>query len=249
MAVCRCPQSSGCTSARTFSGVTAKCRRVDAENPALALVPHAVAVDRCPSPRSPCCRRPARGCGAARSASSRAVEASSSAVRAATRCFKLGVEPLELPGLAVKLGEDPDLGAQHLGDDRHRHVVHRAHLVAAQAIHIGQMDGGDEDHRRLLEARMLADHRRELEAVEIGHADVDQNDGDFRLEQVLERLAAGRCLDQIFAELPQDHLIAQQLRRLIVDQQDIDLVVLRSFRLSRSSGAATCAAPTAIARC
>ena len=36
---------------------------------------------------------------------------------------------------------------------------------------------------------MLADHRRQLEAVELGHADIDQDDGDVVLEQMLERLA------------------------------------------------------------
>ena len=36
---------------------------------------------------------------------------------------------------------------------------------------------------------MLADHRRELEAVELRHADVDQDDGDLVLQQMLERLA------------------------------------------------------------
>ena len=32
---------------------------------------------------------------------------------------------------------------------------------------------------------MLADHRRQLVAVELGHADVDQHDGDLVLEQAL----------------------------------------------------------------
>ena len=48
---------------------------------------------------------------------------------------------------------------------------------------------------------MLADHRRELEAVELRHADVDQDDRDVRLEQLLQRLAADARLDQVLAEL------------------------------------------------
>ena len=39
---------------------------------------------------------------------------------------------------------------------------------------------------------MLADHRGELEAVELRHADVDQDDRDLVLEQMLQRLLAGR---------------------------------------------------------
>ena len=39
---------------------------------------------------------------------------------------------------------------------------------------------------------MLADHRGELKAVEIRHADVDQDDGDVVLQQMLQRLACRR---------------------------------------------------------
>ena len=135
---------------------------------------------------------------------SRAFDASSSAVRSATRRSSSRVELLELPRLAVQLGKHLDLGAQHLGNDRHRHIVHRAHLVAAQPVDVGQMDGGDEDDRGLLEPRMLADHGGQLEAVELRHADVDQHDGDVGLQQMLERLARRRRLDQVLAELAQD---------------------------------------------
>ena len=54
--------------------------------------------------------------------------------------FQLGIEPLQLPGLAVQLGKYPDFGAQHFRNDRHRHVVDRAHLIAAQPVQIGHLD-------------------------------------------------------------------------------------------------------------
>ena len=119
----------------------------------------------------------------------RALDASSSAVRSATRCSSSALSCSSCARLAVELGEHPDLGAQHLRHDRHRHVVDRAHLVAAQAVDVGEVDRRDEDDRGLLEARMLADHRGQLEAVELRHADVDQHDGDVGLQQMLERLA------------------------------------------------------------
>ena len=73
---------------------------------------------------------------------------------------------------------------------------------------------------------MLADHGGELEPVEFRHADVDQNDGDFVLEQVFERFAPRGGDDEIFAELLQNNLIGQQLRRLIVDQKDVYLFMV-----------------------
>ena len=212
------------------SGVTANCPGIDADRCACCpssqtILP--VVRSQSHEPMLPAASARLRRCSLS---SSRAVEASSSAVRSRDALLELGVEPLELPVLAIEIGEDADLGAQHLRHDRHRHIVHRAHLVAAQMIDLGEVDRRDEDHRDLLEARMLADHRGELEAVELRHADVHQDDGDLVLEQLLQRLLAGRGLDQILAQLAQDHLIGEQLRGLVVDQQDVDLVVRRHER-------------------
>ncbi len=163
---------------------------VDAEDAVLPVVPEAIAARFVPIPRAHVAGHQRKAssllalCGADR------VEASSSAVRADTRCSSSALTRSSCRGLAVELGKDLDLGPQHFRHHRHRHVIHRAHLVAAQAIDVGQMDGGDEDHRRLLEARMLADHRGELEAVELRHADVHEDHGDIRLQEVLQRLPA-----------------------------------------------------------
>ena len=42
-------------------------------------------------------------------------------------------------------------------------------------------------------------------------------------KQVLQRLPRRTGLDQVLAQLAQDDLVAEQLRRLIVDQQNVDL--------------------------
>ena len=162
--------------------------------------------------------------------------------------FKLGVEPLQLPGLAIKLREDPYLGAQHLRYHRHRNIVDRAHFVATKPVNIADLNGRDEDHRRLLEAGMLADHGGEFEAVQFRHAHVDQNDGDFVLEQIFERFAPGRGDDEIFSEFLQNNFIGEQLRRLIVDQKDVYLFDGPSSQLP-ISGVATCVWQEAVALC
>jgi hypothetical protein len=95
-----------------------------------------------------------------------------------------------LPGLAIEFREDLDLGAQHFRNHRHRDVIDRAHLVAAKPVDIADLNGGNEDHRRLLETRVLADHGRELETVQFRHADIEQDDRDFILEQIFQRLTA-----------------------------------------------------------
>ena len=167
--------------------------------------------------------------------------------------LELLVQPLQLLRRAIEVGEDPDLGAQDLRHHGDGDIVHGARLVAAQEVEIGEQDGGDEDDRRPPAARMVADHPGELEAVEIRHADVDQHDRDIGFEQVDERLLRRAGLEQRLAELLQDDLVAQQLGRLVVDQQDVDGIGghdgLRSIRRASLNGAATCGAPRAAARC
>ncbi len=136
------------------------------------------------------------------------------------------VEPLELPRLAIELGEDAHLRAQQLRHDRHGHIVDPARLVTLEAVEIGERDGGDEDDRRRLEARMVADHRRQLEAVELGHAHVDEDDGDVVLEQMREGLSRRLGRDEVLAQLLENRLVAEQLRALVVDQEDINGVLV-----------------------
>jgi len=155
--------------------------RIEPENLVLAFVPHPVAVDPVPIPGTHLAG--GNGKAAALLALDQPLVRFLELRRAgADAVLQLGVEPLELSRFAVELGEHLDLGTQHLGDDGHWHVIHRAHLVAAQPIEIADLDRRDEDDRGLAEARVLADHRGELEAVELGHADVDEDDGNLVLQ-------------------------------------------------------------------
>ena len=149
------------------------------------------------------------------------------ALRHAT--LQLDVELLELARLAVQVGEDPHLGAQQFRHHGHRHIIDRTRLIAAQQIQLAHLDRRDEDDRGAPAARMFADHRRQLEAIEVRHDDIDQHDGDLVSQQVLQRLVGRVRLDEVLAELGKDHLIAHQLGRLVVDQQDVD-------RLARAHG-------------
>ena len=244
---CRRCQSSGWMSARTFSAVTPKsflstpkipyCPSSQTHSPVLRF--------QSQEPMLPAASARLRRSSLCWSRIGRRLQ-----FRRAGRhpLLQLGVHALELPGLAVELGEHPDLCAQHLRHDRDRHVVDRAHFVAAQTIHLGQMDRRDEDHRSLLEPRMLPDHRGELEAIEIGHADIHQDHRDFRFQEMRQRLPAGRRLEQVLAEIIEYDLVAHQLGRLIVDQQDVDLSPVPAFASPANDGA-TYAAPTEAARC
>ena len=95
---------------------------------------------------------------------------------------------------------------------------------------------------------MFADHRGEFEAVQFRHADVDQDDGDVVLEQELERFAPRGRRDQVLAEFLQDDFIGEQLRRLIVHQKNVDLLLVHHLP-APISGGATYGWRAATARC
>jgi len=85
----------------------------------------------------------------------------------------------------------------------------------------------------------------ELEAVELRHADVDENDRNVVLEQELQGLARRRGLDQVLVQFVENDLVGEQLVGLIVDQEDVDFL----GHDSGLSGAATSAARTTAVRC
>ena len=162
--------------------------------------------------------------------------------------LQLAVQPLELAALAIELGEDLDLGPENLRDHRHRDIVDGPDLIAPEEIEIGQKHGRNEDDRGLLEARVLADHARELEAVEVGHVDIHQHDGDIGAQKMVEGLAGGIGDQEILAQFLEDGFVGQQLCRLVIDQQDIDLVVPVHISPLQPTCAARGVAPTAAAR-
>jgi hypothetical protein len=84
---------------------------------------------------------------------------------------------------------------------------------------------GDEDDRDVLEPGMLANHRRQLEAVQLGHAHVGQDDRDLPFQDLLECLFRRTDCDEVFAQLAQDRLVAEEFGWLVVDEEDVDRLV------------------------
>ena len=96
------------------------------------------------------------------------------------------------------------------------HVIDRArlHSRCTQVDDRSPVHRRDEDDRRLLKARMLADHRGQLEPVEVRHADVHEDDRDM---SVLRRCSSASLaepgLDEVLAELAEDRLVGRAASR------------------------------------
>jgi hypothetical protein len=65
----------------------------------------------------------------------------------------------------------------------------------------------------------------EFKSVELRHADIAENDSDVLLEQMLECLPGRPGFDQVFSEALQCRLVTEELRRLIVDKQNVNRIL------------------------
>jgi len=106
------------------------------------------------------------------------------------------------------------------GIERLRQVVDAAIFVPARDVGLVAVDRGDEDDRDLSRARVGADQRRGLEAVEVRHLHVEQDDRELVDQQRLQRLAPRAGRHQPLAQRRQRRLERHQIRRVVVYQQD-----------------------------
>src|SRR5262249_3332311 len=123
---------------------------------------------------------------------------------------------------------------QHFGMERLEDVVHRAELVAAKYVRLVAAQRCEKNDRRVARFVALANEARGLESGEIGHLYIEQDDREFAVEERFERSGARLRLDQALAALREDRLERQQIRRLIVDEQNVDLFVRGSHLCTAS---------------
>src|SRR5207245_2386958 len=92
-------------------------------------------------------------------------------------------------------------------------------------IGICEVNPGNKDDCSLLESRMLPDYVGQFKSIKLRHTHVHEHNRDVILQQDIECFTGRSCLDQIFAQVREDDLVAQEFGRLIIDHQDVDLSV------------------------
>ena len=128
--------------------------------------------------------------------------------------------PLQRPAVLLELREHRHLGAQHLGIERFEHVVHRTHSVAAQHRADVVVRSGQEHDRHIARARPPLDQPCRFHPVELGHAHVEQDQGDVVLEQQPQRLVPRARHQQRVAERLEHAVERMEVLLAIVDDQD-----------------------------
>ena len=86
------------------------------------------------------------------------------------------LRPAHLLACQPQVDEDGHLRPQDVRVERLHQVVDGAGLVAAEDVLRLLRDGGQEDDRHVARSLALLDQRGRLEAVEVGHLDVEQDE-------------------------------------------------------------------------
>ncbi len=149
--------------------------------------------------------------------------------------LQIVVEHFQLPGFAVQIDKDADLGAQHLGHNGHGDIVDRAAAVTLDLVGIGEVNSGNENDGCLLKPRVLTDDVGQFKTVQLGHAHIHQHHGNIGFQKDTERLGGSRRLDEILAQLCQNYFVTQQLGWLVIDHQDIDFFICLHKALTPAS--------------
>ncbi len=132
---------------------------------------------------------------------------------------------LDLLGHLVQLDEHPDLGPEDLRYDGGQDVVDRSQRVSLRRVHL-VAESRDENDRRVRRLAAAPDHGGRLQPVHVRHVDVEENDREFRVEQVPQRLSPRPGLHQVLAQSLQDRVVDQELFLQVVHHQDVDLLVV-----------------------
>src|SRR5262249_60544339 len=119
--------------------------------------------------------------------------------------------------------------------------------LTVQDVVIGESYSGDENDGCALISGVLADHLRHLETINLRHAHIHQHDGDIVLQKLFKCSARGAGLEQVFAQLCEDCLVAKQLAGLVIHHQDVDFGFwCHDLVFLSLTDAATYATPTAV---
>ena len=134
-----------------------------------------------------------------------------------------------------QLDEHLDLAAQDIRPHRRQDVIDRAERVAVRRLHLVGV-GGDEDDRRVRRPLVLPDELGGLQAVDVRHVDVEQDDGELAREHLAQRLRARAHHHQVLLELLEDRPEDEQLLRQIVDDQDVGFFFAHRLSPGRCAG-------------
>ena len=121
----------------------------------------------------------------------------------------------------VEIDKHADFGPHHFRVDGRRNKVHGAERVALGHLHV-VVERRDENDRRMLRPFSLANQRGRLEAVHLGHVDVEQDHGEIVFKQTAQGLAPGVGLDDVLAKLLERGLDRHDLFRHVVDDEYVD---------------------------
>ncbi len=134
----------------------------------------------------------------------------------------------------MKFGKNPDLRSENNGIYGLIEIIYCAGAVALDNVLIFVVISGQKDDRYVGSLPSSPDHLGQLKPRHSRHADVEDEEGEFIVEQRMQRFFRGCRPNQPVIRIVQDSLQDGQIFRLIVNDQDVDGQLFGRPRISRS---------------
>ena len=147
-----------------------------------------------------------------------------------------GAQLRDLEGPLVQRDERLRLRTQHVDIEWLRQEIDGAEVVRAlDAVRVVVVRG-QEDDRDVLRLAARAHEASGLVAVHVRHPDVHQDEREVFTQKMRERFAAGARVDEIAAQRRQRGLEREEIRVVVVDEQDVwrlDAIASHDARLEQ----------------
>ena len=131
--------------------------------------------------------------------------------------------PLRFAPLLKHLDKSRHFRAQDIGRKRLEDVIDAADGITLADVDIALADGCQKNNRSMFGFVALADQRCRLESVNVGHCNIEQNNGNFIPEKILQRLRARSRFHEVLAEPLQDSFESEQILAPVVNEKNVDL--------------------------
>jgi hypothetical protein len=130
---------------------------------------------------------------------------------------------LYLPDLLEEIDEARDLRPDDNGNQRLDKVIHRAQRIGPIDREAVAFKGRKEDDGSASGFFPAADQLGRLEAIQAGHLDVQQHDGEVVVQQTAQGFLAGTHFHEVLAEVRENRLERHQVGWLVVHQENVRL--------------------------
>ena len=118
----------------------------------------------------------------------------------------------------MKLDESDNLRAKDFRYEGFRQVIDGAERIPFENMLLGLVDGRQKNNRCVLRFFTFTNQRGCFEAVDTGHIDVQNDEGEIVVKEKSQSIESGSCANQVLSKVAQQRFQRNEVFNVIIDQ-------------------------------